>query len=146
MPKKYGVKPEIDKKSQKELGGYDNLTAKLLYNRGVRTKKETEIFLNPDFVNHLHDPFLLPDMEKAVNRILKAIDGGEKIGIWSDYDADGIPGGALLHDFFNLIGYRNFINYIPDRHSKVLSRLWQALLSPLCLTHNLQNVCLEYNL
>jgi single-stranded-DNA-specific exonuclease len=84
----------------------------------VTTKEEAERFLSPDFVSHLHDPFLLPDMEKAARRILEAINREEAIGIWSDYDADGIPGGALLHDFFKLIGYQNFINYIPDRHTE----------------------------
>jgi len=71
--------------------------------------------LKPDFEKHLHDPFLLPDMKKVVERILKAIENDEKITIWSDYDADGIPGGALLHDFFKLIGFNNFENYIPNR-------------------------------
>lgn len=106
MIKKYTVKPKIS----------DDLAEQLLHNRGIKTKEEKEIFLNPDFENHLHDPFLLPDMKKTVERILEAIEKKEKIGIWSDYDADGIPGGALLHDFFKMIGYENFINYIPDRH------------------------------
>lgn len=106
MPKKYSVKEKIS----------DNLIEQLLHNRGVKTETEKEVFLQPDFEKHLHDPFLLPDMKKAVQRILKAIEDDERVGIWSDYDADGIPGGALLHDFFKLIGFNNFINYIPDRH------------------------------
>jgi single-stranded-DNA-specific exonuclease len=106
MPKKYSVKEKVS----------DNLVEQLLHNRGIETPEEKEKFLNPDFVNHLHDPFLLPDMKKAVGKILEAIENNERIGIWSDYDADGIPGGALLHDFFKLIGFNNFINYIPDRH------------------------------
>lgn len=106
MLKKYVVKEKIS----------DNLVEQLLHNRGVRTEEEKEIFLEPDFVKHLHDPFLLPDMKKAVKRILLAIKNNERMGIWSDYDADGIPGGALLHDFFKLIDFKNFINYIPDRH------------------------------
>ncbi|MEK7642449.1 MAG: single-stranded-DNA-specific exonuclease RecJ [Patescibacteria group bacterium] len=108
MSKKYSVKPKIS----------ENLVEQLLHNRGVRTEKEKQIFLNPDFEKHLHDPFLLPDMKKVVKRILEAIDKGERVGIWSDYDADGIPGGVLLHDFFKLIGFNNFINYIPNRHTE----------------------------
>jgi len=108
MPQKYTVRKKVS----------DDIVEQLLHNRGIKTKKEKEIFLNPDFIKHLYDPFLLPDMKKAVTRILEAIEKEERIAIWSDYDADGIPGGALLHDFFKLINYKNFINYIPNRQTE----------------------------
>ncbi len=100
------------------LGAIPELTADLLVARGISTAAEAEAFLNPSYEAHLHDPFLLPDMEAAVERVLRAIRDGERIAIWSDYDCDGIPGGVLLHDFFTLIGYANFENYIPHRHTE----------------------------
>lgn len=93
----------------------DNLLQHLLRTRGI-SEKEEEDFLQPDYDKHRHDPFLLHDMSKAVERLLRAIKGGEKIAIYSDYDCDGIPGAVVLHDFFKVIGYTNFINYIPHRH------------------------------
>jgi len=105
-----------DEKLLEELSGYPELLRILFLNRGVKTKAEAEAFLQPNYEKDLHDPFLLPDMDKAVERILKAIDNDEKIVIFSDYDADGIPGGVVLHDFFKKINYENFANYIPHRH------------------------------
>lgn len=66
----------------------------------------------------LHDPLLLPDMEKARDRIIRAIKEGERIAIFSDYDADGIPGAVVLSDFFRRIGYGNVVFYIPHRHDE----------------------------
>ena len=99
-----------------ELSEYDTLTQRLLAARNIKTLQEAELFFDRNYEEGLHDPFLLPDMDTAVSRILQAIKEGEKIAIFSDYDCDGIPGGALLHDFFKMIGYTNFYNYIPHRH------------------------------
>lgn len=77
------------------------LVARLLEERGIR---DHESFLNPSYDGR-HDPFLLPDMDKAVARILLAIEKKERIAVWHDYDCDGIPGGALLSDFFMKIEY-----------------------------------------
>lgn len=66
----------------------------------------------------MNDPFLLSDMQKAVERISLAIEKNEKITIWSDYDADGIPGAVVLSDFFKMIGYSNTGVYIPHRHNE----------------------------
>lgn len=110
----YPVREEIPEKASKELAKYPEILRKLLYYRGIKTEKEAEIFLNPDFSKN-YDPFKMLGMDIAANRILKAIDKKEKIVIYSDYDADGIPGAVILHDFFKKIGYENFENYIPHR-------------------------------
>jgi len=60
----------------------------------------------------------MKDMDKAVERILEIIEKNEKILIYSDYDADGIPGAVVLYDFFKKIGYENFENYIPHRQNE----------------------------
>ena len=100
---------------RKELEDYDDLTAALLARRGVTTSAEAEAFLSPSYEDHLDDPMLMKDMPKAVERIVQAINSGERIAVWSDYDCDGIPGGVVLHDFFKKIE-ANFCNYIPHRH------------------------------
>lgn len=100
-----------------ELAAYDDLTAALLVRRGVTTKEEAERFLNPSYDLHLHDPFLMIDMERAARRFADAILKKEKIAVWSDYDCDGIPGGVLLHDFLKKAG-ADFENYIPHRHDE----------------------------
>src|SRR4051812_42853852 len=86
------------------------LVERILENRKI---EERESFLNPSYINR-HDPFLLTGMQSAVERILLAIQKEEKIAIWHDYDCDGIPGGALLFDFFRRIDYP-VSTYVPER-------------------------------
>jgi single-stranded-DNA-specific exonuclease len=93
------------------------LLEKLLALRGFADPVARETFLHPKYED-MHDPFLMNDMDKAVERIFAAIKAGEKICVYSDYDADGIPGAVILHDFFKKIGYTNFCNYIPHRHNE----------------------------
>ncbi len=117
MPK-YIVREAPSEEIEKNLLGYSPLVRQLLYGRGITSAEEAEKFMNPHYENHSHNPFLMKDMEKAVERILRAIQHNERIAIFSDYDADGIPGAVVLHDFFKQIGYLNFENYIPDRHGE----------------------------
>ncbi|MEX0931035.1 MAG: single-stranded-DNA-specific exonuclease RecJ [Candidatus Paceibacterota bacterium] len=100
----------------KEFEAYDSFTQQLLYTRGIESKDEAVTFLNPNYETGRHDPFLLPGMEQAIARILRAIAENEKIVIYSDYDCDGIPGAVVLHDFFYAIGFTNSEHYIPHRH------------------------------
>jgi single-stranded-DNA-specific exonuclease len=102
---------------RKELEEYDDLIASLLARRNIKTKKEAEAFLDPSYEEHISDPFLILNMEKAARRIVQAIDTNEKIAVWSDYDCDGIPGGVILHDFLKKVG-ADFVNYIPHRHNE----------------------------
>lgn len=107
---------EIDEKKLKEFTQKYNLNellARVLLNKGITTKENIELFMNPtrkDF----HDPFLMPDMEVAVNRILKAIDNNEKIIIYGDYDADGITSITVLKSFLEERGLE-VDSYIPNR-------------------------------
>lgn len=102
--------------SVREFKG-DSLLDHLLFHRGV-TPEEKQAFLSPAYDTGLNDPFLLSDMKKAVERISKAIDENEKIIIFPDYDADGIPGAVVFSDFFKMIGYENVDIYIPHRHQE----------------------------
>lgn len=93
------------------------LRNRLLEKRGYDTDTKQADFLSPDYTR-MYDPFLMHDMEKSVMRIFEALHRNEKICIYSDYDADGIPGAVILHDFFKKIGFNNFWNYIPHRHTE----------------------------
>lgn len=96
----------------------DTLLDHLLHLRNITDGEVRETFLNPSYDTGLNDPFLLSDMTKAVDRIGAAIAQNEKIVIFSDYDADGIPGAVVLSDFFKMIGYKNVGVYIPHRHNE----------------------------
>jgi single-stranded-DNA-specific exonuclease len=98
--------------------GFSDLIANLLGSRGVRNNAEAQAFISPLYESHTHDPFLMKDMDRAVDRVYRAIKENQKIVIFSDYDADGIPGGVVLHDLFKKIGKVQFENYIPHRHDE----------------------------
>ncbi|HAO93228.1 MAG: single-stranded-DNA-specific exonuclease RecJ [Deltaproteobacteria bacterium GWB2_55_19] len=92
------------------------LTAQLLINRGLVEPDKASSFLRPE-LKDLHEPFLMKDMGKAVDRILKALEGGEKIAVYGDYDVDGTTSTALLHLFFKEIGGVSEC-YIPCRRTE----------------------------
>ncbi len=89
------------------------ITAIILYNRGIREKDDIKKFLNADY-NCLHDPYLLKDMNKAVERINIAIKNGEKVTIYGDYDVDGITSIAILYKHLSRLGLE-VDYYVPDR-------------------------------
>ena len=91
------------------------LFERILTARGLTTRAACEAFLQPDYMAVKHDPFLLPDMKKAVARLKQAREQGEKIVIYGDYDIDGLSATALLLDAFGKFGFEDVDAFIPNR-------------------------------
>ena len=96
--------------------GVSPLAAALLISRGHDDPAKAVQFLNPS-ISHLHEPLLLKGMREAVDRIQKAIDGGEKILIWGDYDVDGTTGTTLLRKAIKILG-GDSVFHIPNRFTE----------------------------
>ena len=96
--------------------GIDKVLADLLIKRGVETFAQARSFFRPSLDN-LHDPFLMKDMDVAVERLHRAVVSGESILVYGDYDVDGTTAVALLYSFV-----RRFTDkvdfYIPDRYDE----------------------------
>ncbi len=116
---KWIVKEPADRAQVERLAaeiGIDKVLAELLVKRGVTTFQEARSFFRPSLDN-LHDPFLMKDMDVAVERLHKAVEGGEGILVYGDYDVDGTTAVALVYSFL-----RRFTDkadfYIPDRYDE----------------------------
>lgn len=107
---------EVDEKKVEEISSKYNLNkliSTILANRNITTEEEIRLFLSPtrkDF----HNPFLIKDMEKSVERIIKAIENNEKVTIYGDYDVDGITSITVLKSFLKDRGLETS-QYIPNR-------------------------------
>lgn len=113
----------VQSKSEEEavdrLSGEINVNtalANILVNRGIKNFDEAKYFFRPQLKN-LHDPFLMADMQLAVDRILKAIEENQKILIYGDYDVDGTTAVSLLYSFLQGF-YEHLEFYIPDRYQE----------------------------
>ncbi len=109
--------PEINKiNSLMQELGVNKIIATLLVQRGINTFNEAKDFFRPSLKN-LHDPFLMKDMDKAVTRILQAIENQENIMVFGDYDVDGTTSVALVSSYLQS-HYPNVCTYIPDRYAE----------------------------
>lgn len=94
----------------------DQALTQILVQRGIHNFEDAKYFFRPQ-LTHLHDPFLMKDMEKAILRIEAAINSGEQILVYGDYDVDGTTAVALTYQFFSQFA-KKIAFYIPDRHSE----------------------------
>jgi len=99
--------------------------AKLLVQRGIKSFEEAKKFFRPD-LKDLHDPFLMKDMDKAVERIERAMENGENIMVYGDYDVDGTTSVALMSSFLKF-RYPNVTTYIPDRYEEGYGISYQGI-------------------
>jgi len=109
-----GDKHHVDRMQQ--LLGIDSVLSSLLVQRGITTYEDAKSFFRPQFES-LHNPFLMQDMDKAVERVLQAISNKEKILVYGDYDVDGTTAVALVYSFLHE-HYGNVDYYIPDRYQE----------------------------
>lgn len=121
METRWIIAKDVDKQLVKSLSeslGIDEKLAILLVQRGITNFDEAKDFFRPS-LEHLHDPFLMKDMDRAVDRLQKAISGGEKILIYGDYDVDGTTAVALIYTYLkNLVNKKKIEFYIPDRYEE----------------------------
>lgn len=118
--KRWVVKPQGDPATAAMLAAALRISpvlANLLVQRGIDTLEKAKKFFNPQ-LSDLHDPFLMKDMDKAVERVERAVRNREKIMVYGDYDVDGTTAVALVYKFLRQIGHKDLLFYIPDRYTE----------------------------
>ena len=116
---RWTIKPKPAQEEAAQLAqelNVDPLIATLLIQRGIATFDQAKSFFRPS-LDHLHDPFLMKDMDVAVNRIEQAIANQENIMVFGDYDVDGTTAVSLVSSYLKTI-YPNIATYIPDRYAE----------------------------
>ena len=120
IEKRWVVKPQGDPATAAMLAAALRISpvlANLLVQRGIDTVEKADKFFKPSLAD-LHDPFLMKDMDKAVERVERAVRNREKIMVYGDYDVDGTTAVALVYKFLRQIGHKDLLFYIPDRYTE----------------------------
>src|SRR5680860_884331 len=116
---RWTLKPKPNRETVSMLAskmGVEIPIASLLVQRGIETFEEAKKFFRPS-LEDLHDPFLMKDMDKAIERIERAIELEENIMVFGDYDVDGTTSVALVSSYLKTF-YPNVVSYIPDRYKE----------------------------
>ncbi len=113
-------KEQAPKEFGEKFPEFSAVTRQLLWQRGLQNQKDIDEFFNPDYSLDLHDPLLLKDAERAVDRILSALEQKEKVVIYGDYDSDGVSGATIMYNALKRVGFikDNLGVYLPDREKE----------------------------
>ena len=121
METKWILNKQVDAQQVAEIMkvlNVDENLATLLVQRGITNYEESKVFFRPS-LSQLHDPFLMTDMDKAVERVLRAINNGEKVLVYGDYDVDGTTAVAVVYTYLKPFFKKKKIEfYIPDRYDE----------------------------
>lgn len=121
MSQKWIYKPEPDEETVDAISsslGFGTFESKILVLRGIDNYQKAREFFKPN-LNDIHNPFLMKDMQIAVDRIATAIENGEKIMVYGDYDVDGTTAVALMYLYLSKIVDKKYLQYyIPDRNTE----------------------------
>jgi len=117
MSKKWITSPAVPNDFLNKFPEIPPTVARLLYNRNIRTQEQIDEFLNPDYSQDIHDPFLFNQMETAVKIIFSQINEQKKIVIHGDYDADGVCASAIITSCLKKIGAKNVSVFLPHRET-----------------------------
>ena len=113
----YTIKPVPTKEVYEELKEFDPIIQRMLYNRGILTKKEAYTFTNPEYYIEEYNPLKIPGVEVARDRVIKALNNNECIGLYSDFDCDGIPAAATMFSFLKKVKHNNVAYFVPVRNN-----------------------------
>jgi single-stranded-DNA-specific exonuclease len=128
MEKRWVYKDQGDEHIVRQLAeelSIDLNLSNLLVQRGIHTFDQARSYFRPQ-IEDLHDPFLMKDMDKAIERINRAIEGNERILVYGDYDVDGTTAVALVYTFIKQF-YSNIDFYIPDRDTEGYGISYQGI-------------------
>lgn len=118
MEKRWQLADKMPAQFSEKYPEYDSITRQLLYNRGLEEPEEIEEFFYPDYTRDLHDPFLLRDMDRLVDKVGKAAAAGKKMAVYGDYDADGVTTTAVLTEFLEKVLGVSGLVYLPERETE----------------------------
>lgn len=120
MKKQWYQKEQAPREFGERFPEFSAVTQNLLWQRGLREQKSIDEFFNPDYSSDLHDPLLLKDAEKAVDRIFAALEKKEKVMVYGDYDSDGVCGATIMYNALQAIGFdkEKLGVYLPDREKE----------------------------
>ncbi|MEA3272219.1 MAG: single-stranded-DNA-specific exonuclease RecJ [Patescibacteria group bacterium] len=114
--KKWEVVTKFSKEFKSRFPEMDDVILQLLWDRNLKTQESIDEFLNPDYSQDIHSPFIFKDMKKAVDKIKKTIKFNKKIVVYGDYDADGVCSSVILFEALKKIGCKPDV-FLPHRET-----------------------------